>query len=268
MHLNLLLTLLLPSVVFAGPRNSGILFRRQATCSDPSQAVCEQTCMPVDAVCCNDGSSTFCPSGDTCVPGACCAIGSTCTGTGGTLTIPNSATVVGSDSATSVIATSVIATSDPCYLIGAVITDCVSAVPSFTGLAASDQASCLCFDTSSYIGSAFDAVVTSCAAELSAGGQTTDLTLVTSLFGFCASNANVGSTAAPTASVPGIFSTSNSGRASATNTGSSGGSTTTGTGTSPSKGASSSNAAGSIAQSNVCPFYPNTSPSSTLLTRT
>jgi hypothetical protein len=263
MHLNLLLTLLLPSVVFAGPRNSGILFRRQATCSDPSLAVCEQRCMPVDAVCCNDGSSTFCTSGNTCVPGACCPTGSTCTGTGGTLTIPNSATVVGSDSATSVIATS-----DPCYLIGAVITDCVSAVPSFTVLAASDQASCLCFDTSSYIGSAFDAVVTSCAAELSAGGQSTDLTLVTSLFGFCASNANVGPTAAPTTSAPSIFSISNSGRASVTNTGGIGGSTTTGTGTSPSKGASSSNAAGSIAQSNVCPFYPNTSSSSTLLTRT
>jgi hypothetical protein len=91
---------------------------------------------------------------------------------------------------------------DPCSLISSLISICSADTPGFTALAASDQASCVCFDSTSYIGNDFDAVVTSCASELSAQGDSTDLAAAQSLFGFCSSNAVPGS-AATTAGSPG-----------------------------------------------------------------
>ncbi|KAF8861554.1 hypothetical protein BDZ45DRAFT_671865 [Acephala macrosclerotiorum] len=65
------------------------LLARQS-CSSSGEATCDQSCMPIDAVCCNDGSSTFCPNGESCVPGGCCSDGETCDGSGGgTLTLDN-----------------------------------------------------------------------------------------------------------------------------------------------------------------------------------
>jgi hypothetical protein len=74
------------------PRALSNALQIRQTCGSEGEATCEQSCMPLDAVCCNDGSSTFCPFGDVCIPNGCCPVGETCSGGGGTVTFNNPAT--------------------------------------------------------------------------------------------------------------------------------------------------------------------------------
>ena len=71
------------------PRTLPTVLQIRQSCSNQGEATCENSCMPLNAVCCDDGSSTFCPFGNNCISGGCCPVGETCSGGGGTITYNN-----------------------------------------------------------------------------------------------------------------------------------------------------------------------------------
>ncbi|KAI5923535.1 hypothetical protein F4810DRAFT_210306 [Camillea tinctor] len=52
-----------------------------SSCED-GYTICEDACMPEDAVCCGDGTDEYCYEGYYCIPNACCPEGEICDGSG------------------------------------------------------------------------------------------------------------------------------------------------------------------------------------------